>query len=146
MSTSFGKTCIFYLQVTPSLAKPLDRSVIIAKSTTYTMIIVFQNIMKTWRKCSLCPVTSYSRPDLVIFSTKTSHQTSTVPATQFVCELHFQPEDMRAHQDSKRYTYKYEAFFQTCNFRLVSGATPSVPAVPNPDHFYSRQEATTEVS
>ena len=55
---------------------------------------------KAWRKCSLCPVDSYKRTDLVIFST----QALASLCTTYVCELHYQPDDMKEHGDSKRYS------------------------------------------
>ena len=56
---------------------------------------------KAWRKCYMCPVDSYNRPDLVIFSTQVKYSTASV--SRFVCELHYQPEDMKVHGSSKRF-------------------------------------------
>ena len=82
---------------------------------------------KSWRKCSLCSVDSFSRPDLVIFSTRVAYKTADGPGVRYICELHYQKEDIRVHGDSKR---------------LVSGAKPS-PLNPNiGDHSYIRQDVS----
>ena len=74
----------------------------IRKSELITLIIWFIvfRMPKAWRKCSLCPVDSYNRTDLVIFST----QALASLCTTYVCELHYQPDDMKEHGDSKRYS------------------------------------------
>ena len=66
---------------------------------------------KHWRKCEYCQVDTYHRPDLVVFSVRRSKRG--IP--QFICELHFQKEDIRVHGASKR---------------LVSGAVPNIPDPP----------------
>ena len=60
---------------------------------------------KAWRKCSMCPVDSYNRPDLVIFSTQVKYKNSTASGSRFICELHYQPEDMKVHGGSKRFVW-----------------------------------------
>ena len=56
---------------------------------------------KAWRQCSICDTNSFKMSHLVIFKTpaKCGH------GYRDVCELHFQPEDMRTHGDSKRYAF-----------------------------------------
>ena len=51
-------------------------------------------MVKHWRKCSLCGINSYSEPSIVIFKTGDN--------PTFVCELHYVPEQMYAHGNSKR--------------------------------------------
>ena len=63
---------------------------------------------KHWRQCSYCSVNTFSRPDLTVFSLRTSRRS----AAKFICELHFSNEDMKPHGTSKR---------------LVTGATPLIP-------------------
>ena len=79
--------------------------------TQLTDILKLQNLRmpRAWRKCSLCPVNSYTRPDLVIFSTTTTFNSG----RRFVCQLHYKEEDMRAHQTSRRYA--------TCVFYVEKG-------------------------
>ena len=62
---------------------------------------------KHWRKCCYCPVNTYNRPDLVVFSLRTSKS-----SVKSICELHFSDEDMRSHGTTKR---------------LVAGAVPLIP-------------------
>ena len=52
-----------------------------------------------WRKCSLCAVNTYNRPDLVIFTAQASG------GTRYICELHYKAEDIQKHGNSKRYYF-----------------------------------------
>ena len=67
---------------------------------------------KHWRKCEYCPADTYHRPDIVVFSVRRSKHGN----AQFICELHFQEEDIRKHGTTKR---------------LVSGAVPNIPDPPD---------------
>ena len=53
---------------------------------------------KKWKKCTLCHVNSFTRPDLVIFQYK--HLGKSKP--DYICELHFDPGEMRNHAGGKR--------------------------------------------
>ena len=62
---------------------------------------------KSFRKCSFCPNTSFSNPDIVIFSTN---------EYGFLCENHFSDNDIRSHQGSKRFA---SSFLQVMNIPVI---------------------------
>ena len=121
---------------------------------------------KAWRKCSLCSVDSYNRPGVVIFSTQARYQTSTSSGSRYICELHYQEDEIKVHGNSKRFfvyiIYSLNRKFTMCldfktNFttfvptfveittkiifliRLVTGATPTIFPDDNQGHPSTKQ-------
>ena len=77
---------------------------------------------KHWRKCDLCDVNTYTRPELTIFLSQLEH------VKAFFCELHYKPEDIRIHGNSKRSAlhWLHLVVDKFHLFRLVPGAMPII--------------------
>ena len=60
---------------------------------------------KSFRKCALCEHNSYTHPESIIFTHK---------IYGFVCENHFNEEDMRSHGSSKRQVLLEIAYLLPC--------------------------------